>query len=404
MSLTFGLANTVEVLVAALLINGSAGHKFDRRTDLSFSRSLGRFVICGVFFAPLVSGATVWICERLLGHHPGFVGIRDWYLGDMIGISIMTPLLLAIKGQELVKLLDAGRLHETLFLLIGTFLVSVFVFRQNHFPFEFSLFPALLVLLFRLGTSGGALGTVLMAGPGAYFTELARGPFAPVAGGSMSYSIRLFQLFLCFLSATVYFVGSALAERQRLQSALTAANLELKQIAAFDPLTRLPNRRTMDERLDEEWRRATRHKTCVSLLMVDVDNFKIYNDRYGHLAGDLVLKAVAGVLGEIAQRASDFAARYGGEEFVIVLPATDSTRAIIIAERLRQKVAGLQRFDENGALPPVTISIGIATIWPLKESSPTLLIEGADRALYAAKNAGRNRICVWPLASSDEGI
>lgn len=176
-------------------------------------------------------------------------------------------------------------------------------------------------------------------------------------------------------------------------------HLELKRyrderalLALLDGLTGIPNRRAFDEHLQREWPRAQRNETALSLIMIDIDHFKFYNDTYGHLGGDDCLKLVARSL-FTALRASDFAARYGGEEFVCVLHETDGDGALITAERIRTKVESLH--IPHGASPVspfVTTSLGVATITPTDGVTPNHLIEMADQMLYSAKNKGRNRI------------
>jgi len=173
-------------------------------------------------------------------------------------------------------------------------------------------------------------------------------------------------------------------------------NLEerLATLATRDGLTGLANRRHFDDMLQQEWRRAERDGAAVSLVMMDVDNFKKFNDQYGHQAGDLCLKAVARVIAAEARRPADLAARYGGEEFVLLLPNTDEVGCALVAERIRQS---LETLNVPHALNPptkrVTMSIGGATGWPNAETQGNhpSLIAAADRALYAAKHAGRDR-------------
>lgn len=168
----------------------------------------------------------------------------------------------------------------------------------------------------------------------------------------------------------------------------------LSTLASQDGLTGIANRRHFDERLQTEWRRAAGDETPLSLLMVDVDNFKKFNDQYGHQAGDACLKAVAQAIAAEARRPGDLAARYGGEEFVLLLPNTDEIGCASVAARLSESLAALN--IPHALNPPskrVTISAGGATGWPGAESANNhpSLIAAADRALYAAKHAGRDR-------------
>ena len=168
----------------------------------------------------------------------------------------------------------------------------------------------------------------------------------------------------------------------------------LESRALLDGLTNIPNRRRFDEMLEIEWKRAHRSGLPLSLVMVDVDFFKRYNDHYGHGAGDVCLKSVATVLAESIARPSDMAARYGGEEFVMLLPETDAAGALAIAERLRCQVENQHLVHEYSDVSNwVTISIGVASMLPDSEDSQLALLEQADQMLYRAKESGRNRVC-----------
>lgn len=168
----------------------------------------------------------------------------------------------------------------------------------------------------------------------------------------------------------------------------------LESEAMLDGLTNIPNRRRFDEALESEWKRAQRSGIALSLIMLDIDFFKRYNDNYGHGAGDECLKKVAASLVDAIDRPSDLVARYGGEEFVALLPRTDAEGARIIAERIRIKV-------ENMGLPHqysdvfgnVTVSIGYACVLPSAEASQVELLRLTDERLYEAKGSGRNRVC-----------
>ncbi|MCF5724558.1 sensor domain-containing diguanylate cyclase [Pseudomonas syringae] len=164
----------------------------------------------------------------------------------------------------------------------------------------------------------------------------------------------------------------------------------LSELAATDALTGLANRRILDERLRLEWDRAQRAADSLTLLMIDVDHFKAFNDRHGHHGGDAALRNVAQVIGTNIRRPADLAARYGGEEFAVVLPHTDAKGALVIAEHIRSSIEHLPRVagDER----PITVSIGMSTWDKRSRMSLEALLLSADQALYEAKHTGRNRI------------
>ncbi len=175
------------------------------------------------------------------------------------------------------------------------------------------------------------------------------------------------------------------------KASLEAANVELSRLARIDPLTGLLNRRAFDEALETEWRRAARFQSPLAVLMIDIDNFKAFNDTYGHAAGDVCLSEVAGALSSRIQRAGDFVARWGGEEFVTVLSDCGQAEALQMAERIRAVVAESRIPHAGCAGGFVTVSVGGASRIPRSEEEPGGLTSLADEALYAAKRAGRNR-------------
>ena len=177
-------------------------------------------------------------------------------------------------------------------------------------------------------------------------------------------------------------------ELQTRKSRLEEVNARLERQVVTDGLTGLKNHRAFQERLDEEYRRARRYGTPLSLILLDVDHFKRYNDTFGHPAGDELLKQIARIL-KRAARASDIVARYGGEEFILILPNTDVTGARTIAERLRLQIAAISRGERA-----VTASFGISALNP-KTGGRALLVAEADKALYTSKQNGRNRITLF---------
>ena len=179
-----------------------------------------------------------------------------------------------------------------------------------------------------------------------------------------------------------------ISERKRMEN-------ELLRLSRLDGLTQIANRRTFDEHLQKEWRRAQRSGAPISVVLADVDHFKKFNDTYGHLAGDDCLRKVAQVFETALRRPGDLPARYGGEEFVAVLPATDHEGAGHVAERIRKLLEELQIAHEASSVADhVTASLGAATMHPLENTGPKDLVAMADEALYEAKQAGRNRVTV----------
>lgn len=170
---------------------------------------------------------------------------------------------------------------------------------------------------------------------------------------------------------------------------------KLRDRSNLDGLTHITNRRHFEEELDRMWKQAIRLSKPVSIIMSDIDNFKAYNDTYGHQKGDECLKLVAHTLNISLKRPLDMVARYGGEEFIIVLPDTTLNGATHIAERMRERIESLKIMHKSSKTSDVvTISLGVASVIPTQNSSHEALIAEADKALYKAKENGRNRVTV----------
>jgi diguanylate cyclase (GGDEF)-like protein len=234
---------------------------------------------------------------------------------------------------------------------------------------------------------GGKTWNLLASPADSYFTK--RRTTAP-------YIIFIFgSLFVVVVAAYTLLVlrHTGIVERmvQERTNELITAKLELERLTKIDSLTGLYNRRYFDEYLHQEWRRALRERTPLSIMMIDIDHFKYFNDHYGHLIGDDCLKTIAHTLLKSAQRSTDIVARYGGEEFIMILPNT--AEPLPIAEKCRATVEQLAIAHRHSPPPQiVTISIGVCSMVPRSDMDPTELIHKADMALYKAKQLGRNRV------------
>ncbi len=185
-------------------------------------------------------------------------------------------------------------------------------------------------------------------------------------------------------------------QQAHLYQQLESANIELQRLANLDGLTQVANRRYFDEYLNFEWKRLAREEAPLSLILCDIDFFKIYNDTYGHLAGDKCLIEVANAITTATKRPADLVARYGGEEFAVILPNTDVSGAMHLAELIRKRVKTLRIPHINSSKTlGVTLSLGVASTIPDHKSEPVELIRDADIALYQAKESGRDRICSY---------
>lgn len=215
------------------------------------------------------------------------------------------------------------------------------------------------------------------------------------------YSIGWYVARFNSLLAATFVLGTLLQEIDSLYAELSRTNQHLSRIALLDSLTGLGNRRYFDAQAEKEWRRAARERQTLSLIMLDIDHFKAFNDTYGHPAGDACLEAVGQTIQKCLRRAGDAAARYGGEEFCVLLPATAMDGARFIAEEIRHEIEAL-RIPHKSAQPfgVVTVSIGVRTLLPTSAHTLAELLAAADAALYTAKQTGRNRV----IATSSEPL
>jgi len=188
-------------------------------------------------------------------------------------------------------------------------------------------------------------------------------------------------------------IFSDITESKHAESKLKEANKKLEELTLIDGLTLIANRRHFDGYLKKEWEISKRSLRSISLIMIDIDFFKKYNDSYGHLEGDSCLKKVAKAIQQSIHREGDLVSRYGGEEFGVILPDTDLEGAKQVAERIRKSVMNLSIAHKGSDIEKiVTISVGVASRIPSKDSKQEEIILSADNALYIAKNAGRNRV------------
>jgi diguanylate cyclase (GGDEF)-like protein len=303
--------------------------------------------------------------------------------------------MLATAGQDVLPPIMAGH-HYTagmIFVVASVWVLSAVALllvclRRPHSVLDMWLLVVLSAWIFDI-----ALSAVLNAG------RFDLGFYAGRVYGLLATGCVL--AFLLFESGRLH---SRLIERHRSDRARAA---ELEQLNAADALTGIANRRAFDQALDQEWRRSLRTGTELSLLLIDVDCFKLYNDTYGHVAGDHCLQRVAQVLAGSARRAGEVAARYGGEEFAVLLPLSDAGEAFRLADRICSEVRALEIPHEASlAADFVTVSIGVASAAGVVGSEPgeagreardggatrgpKVLVELVDKALYAAKTAGRN--------------
>ena len=390
-ALAFGVsvANSVEVILSALALTYIFGTPF----NLSRRRPLVGFLVIAVIGATAVTsalGASWTLVFVKAGPWPTL--FRTWYLGDILGMSIMAPLTFILLRPGFFSILHRRRLLNTLGLLLVPAVATLFVFTHSQDPLIFLIFPALLIVVFRLGFPGTVLSVGVIAFISISLTVKGYGPLMLVQDHRMLHRIVIVQIFLAVALFTSFLVAALLEERKELETSLQQSESRYRLLASLDGLTGLANRRAFDERLQEEWDRALLAHQPLSLLMIDVDLFKKYNDLYGHINGDNCLRQIANVIADNVPASLGEPSRFGGEEFAVILPNTDSTRAMSAAETLRTAVEAIHLPHPGSPWHLQTISIGVAVAIPEPGQSPLSLLNASDSALYLAKLLGRNRV------------
>jgi len=523
-------ANTIEILLAAWPFYVAK----DLPPDLSRPASLWRFTWCSLA-TPVFSG--FFVVTLLRSHHPEmgtFSFFRGWYAGDALGLTLTTPLMLAMLRKEWLALFRWKKLPETILMLAALTAPNLLLTDPKRFPLLFLDFPLLVLAVFRLGLPGATIGVVLMTIPITHYAVNNEGIFALQIYPNNAPRILILQGYFFLQLLMVNLTSSVLAERKRLEQALRSSEerfrgmaehswdiivrtntngfreyvspsvyettgwsaeeligshfrqqvhpedqnkvedllrgliegehkqilqfrmerktggflwLEAKARAVKDPatgelrefvavirdvsarvqsdekmqeaytraetlaltdgLTNLGNRRSFDEMLEITWNQTAEKGTPLSLLMIDADHFKAYNDTHGHQAGDRCLRKIAEIIGGCIRQKGDFAARYGGEEFAVILPGAPSVPSQNIAERIRDIIANTQ-IQTSETEPEldfrITVSVGVATATAGEGMTARDLLHAADMALYAAKQGGRDCVRVHTPAPGTTNI
>ncbi len=386
-SLGFWLANTLEAVVGAYLLRRTIGHSF----HLTRLRSTLWFVASTVC-AGTVVGASVGaaVVVRAFGGTYPSVWLT-WWMSSVIGILLVAPVAMSIQAYSARG--DSQRprsLFEICAFLIAAAVIAEFVFGWQSRPIAFTVLPFVFGASLRLRLTGAVITTNVISVIAVWHSIHVRGPF--IGDYSLVEQMLLTQGFLVvtiivslLLAAMMQEQKVAVREAETMRNELMKANVQLHVLASTDTLTQLQNRGSFETHLAQEIVRAARNQTSASLILIDVDQFKRFNDEFGHPAGDQVLKTVAELLKQ-SVRKSDFVARYGGEEFAILLANTDQHMASEIAERCRTSI-------ETGVwhTRPITISVGVSTLAD-GDIDGEQLIAHADAALYRSKRQGRNMV------------
>lgn len=394
------LVNLVEVLTTfALMRRYRASSRLHRVQDFI------KFFLAGPVLAALLAGLTAaMVLQHVYGATtPYFTLARLWWFGDGLGLLIYTPLLLAITQRQYQRL-RLTRTDDAI--LAGTLLLATAVLSAHGGEIDgvsvtpTLLLPAAAVVAFRFGVRLTTLFVALVALSTAMMMTTGMRPFGDVPVHLEVVRAQEFILTLSMIGIGFAVLLSELQTREReLESRvrertreLELSNHRLVVMSATDGLTGIANRRHFDETLASEWSRARRSGQPLTLAMLDVDQFKQYNDHYGHQAGDNVLRQVAAELTQRIRRSGDMVARYGGEEFAIISYASGEENALAMTGMICRSIASLQLTHPHSPFGVLTVSVGVAVLAPGEDDSIVDFLKAADTALYRAKQLGRNRV------------
>ncbi|WP_263375394.1 sensor domain-containing diguanylate cyclase [Granulicella aggregans] len=376
--------------VAEVMITAYALPPFANLSEWMGQRNLLlRFIAFPVLLGPVFTSIPVGVVFSRELHVSFWTEAKNWFSADALGIVLWLPLALVVLSPETYALFRWPALPKTLGVAGLAVGVGAMVFGSRPLPVSFVVLPALLLVAVRLGFSASVLAVNLLAILGAIATLHGRGPFAFIDG---EYRIIVLQVYLAMCMLSCFPVSIMMMERDTFERELREACDSMEQLATKDGLTGVANRRRFDRTLSVEWSRAARDKRELGLLMIDVDCFKMFNDCYGHPAGDRCLQSIAAALAGEAHRATDLAGRYGGEEFFVLMPGTDLAGALLVGERIRRAVEMMGLQHERNPHRVVTVSVGCHSMVPQRVGVSETLVDGADKALYLAKAGGRNRV------------
>lgn len=389
----YGLANLIEVGLAVSLLRRSGGGEGDGEGRgegiLHTTGAVLRFILVAGLVAPAVSGIPGSLTAFALYGEPLPKAFATWVASDGLGLLVFTPFLsTVVRGDFVVcfarKSWRERGLSAALLLLVG--LVAYGVFFLATRPLLFAIFPPLMLVTFRVGRLGVEAAVMLVAVIGGIATMQGRGPMILIAADAATQA-QAFQAFLAVTLLTCLPVAAEVTARARLTAALAVHGQEMTASAITDPLTGTLNRRGFEAEA-RRWLRAEAPGS-LSLIAVDFDHFKQINDRWGHQAGDQALRHFAALVSSHV-RARDLVGRLGGDEFMILLPHSDLDLAQGVGERVRTAVENAPLALGGQAVASLSLSMGIASA--RSGESYEDLARRADRALYEAKEAGRNTI------------
>lgn len=352
---------------------------------------LGGFLISVCVISPLISATLAAFGLHVLVKVPAQDIFGTWWTANALGLALVTPAVLILFRDGIKASAAAISNKGALLSLLLLTTVTAGVFFQSRYPFIFMVFPPLVVVAFYADFLGVALGLLVVTMVSITMTVLGTGPLSLIPNVTSVEKILVVQVFLATLLIMGFPIAASLSERHKLEH-------KLEILATTDALTGLSTRRRFEEHFHTVWAEALRERNPVTVMMLDADFFKAYNDGYGHLKGDECIKAVAGIIQHVARRPLDLAVRYGGEEFLLLLSHTSLPGAKLLAAEIHQALGAAHIEHRDSPYGQVTLSIGLASVVPETTMTAANMIEAADGALYKAKRAGRSRTEVAELA------
>ena len=388
------LCSVTEVLVCAAILPVCNSLEGWLRSERIHARLLAALLL-----GPGISGVMAAILFHVSTGQSYLLAFNNWATADALGIAATMPLALSFRSEQMRALFHPRMLVKTISTLALCLLGSALIFSVGRYPLGFLLYPLLLLVDSLLAFAGSAIAIVGVCLIAVYFTTNGSGPFGAWPDILPISRDLALQLYFGFHVIALFPFSIMLMERRRMAEELRRSNAQLLLLASVDGLTGIGNRRAFDERFSEQWKRAVHTRAPLALAIIDLDNFKQFNDLYGHPEGDRCLRAVAAALSSEALRPEDFAARFGGEEFAILLPNSDLQAAAQVAERIRVAVLALGIPHLGNPWSRTSVSVGYASATPNALDSQVGLIQLADAALYRAKRKGRN--CVETITTME---
>ena len=381
--------------------------RFNEELELEFQQDYARRYYLHMQVAGIMGLIAFFACGILdLIWMPEMAG-RTWFIRMVAGVPMWGPLLLSVWGKFRQKFGERYMQLSTCIFAISAVVGLIAISLNSIEPYNYYYYNAITValviffVLSRIQFKGGVISAIIM------WLSLNTGliVFGPA---SNKLAIVIITNYVFIGSAVSALMGTFLIERSLRQNYLQSrmislenrdleeSNMKLQYLSAIDGLTQIANRRSLDRSLTIEWQRALRKREPIGFIMADIDHFKVFNDTYGHQAGDECLRVVASSLKDYACRPGDLAARYGGEEFALVLTDSSAEQAGIIAEQMRDKIMSVVIKYKKNDPTHVTASFGVASMVPGSgQASPEALILAADQAMYQAKRSGRNRVVIY---------